>query len=51
VRLALGLQPLKKGQAKPKNEDLDVLKLEAGQILTDYINLNSNLTRVGTTVK
>jgi carboxyl-terminal processing protease len=38
-RAALGLAPLKKGQIRPKNEDLDFLKMEAGQILTDYINL------------
>ncbi len=49
-RAALGLTPLKKGQAHPKGEDLDFLKVEAGQILTDYItvgkpnNLTSNVT-------
>ncbi|WP_299514062.1 carboxy terminal-processing peptidase [Mucilaginibacter sp.] len=48
LRVALGLQPLKKGQTKPKKEDLDALKLEAGQILIDYINLDSKVTRVGT---
>ncbi|MDB5111439.1 MAG: tail-specific protease [Mucilaginibacter sp.] len=47
-RVALGLQPLKKGQAKPKKEDLDFLKFEAGQILTDYINLDNKITRVKT---
>ncbi|MGZ3836811.1 MAG: carboxy terminal-processing peptidase, partial [Mucilaginibacter sp.] len=40
-RLALGLPVLKKGARKPKNEDLDFLKIEAGQVLTDYINLGS----------
>jgi carboxyl-terminal processing protease len=47
-RTALGLTPLKKGQARPKNEDLDFLKREAGQILTDYINLDkvNRLTNV-----
>ncbi|WP_462267945.1 carboxy terminal-processing peptidase [Mucilaginibacter sp.] len=47
-RAALGLSPLKKGQARPKNEDLDFLKIEAGQILTDYISLGkaNNLTNV-----
>jgi carboxyl-terminal processing protease len=45
-RVALGLQPLKKGAPKPKHEDLDFLKFEAGQILTDYINLDSKVTRV-----
>ncbi|WP_248282234.1 carboxy terminal-processing peptidase [Mucilaginibacter robiniae] len=38
-RAALGLTPLKKGQTAPKGEDLDFLKFEAGQIMTDYINL------------
>jgi len=47
-RVALGLKPLKKGEAKPKNEDLDFLKIEAGQILTDYININSKVTAVST---
>jgi carboxyl-terminal processing protease len=45
-RLALGLKPLKKGETKPKKEDLDFLKLEAGQILTDYITLGPKLTGV-----
>lgn len=45
-RVALGLKPLKKGEPKPKNEDLDFLKMEAGQILTDYINLGSKYTNV-----
>ena len=40
-RVALGLKPLKKGETRPRNEDLDFLKREAGQILTDYINLGS----------
>jgi len=44
-RIALGLQPIKKGAAKPKNEDLDFLKIEAGQIVTDYINMNSKVTQ------
>jgi carboxyl-terminal processing protease len=44
-RVALGLKPLKKGDPKPKNEDLDFIKIEAGQILIDYINLNTNVTR------
>jgi carboxyl-terminal processing protease len=43
-RVALGLKPLKKGETKPRNEDLDFLKIEAGQILTDYINLGSKYT-------
>jgi carboxyl-terminal processing protease len=47
-RVALGLKPLKKGETKPKKEDLDFLKFEAGQILTDYINLDTKITRVNT---
>jgi len=43
-RVALGLKPLVKGQAKPKNEDLDFLKIEAGQIMVDYITLNPKVT-------
>jgi carboxyl-terminal processing protease len=39
-RAALGLPALKKGETRPKNEDLDFLKMEAGQILTDFINLD-----------
>jgi carboxyl-terminal processing protease len=55
-RTALGLTPLKKGEtAKPedkkllgakKNNDLDFLKVEAGQILTDYISLDNKVTGV-----
>lgn len=40
-RVALGFKALAKGESKPKHEDLDFLKIEAGQILTDYINLGS----------
>ena len=47
-RVALGLKPLTKGEAKPKNEDLDFLKFEAGQIVVDYINLDNKITRVNT---
>ncbi|WP_428327535.1 carboxy terminal-processing peptidase [Mucilaginibacter sp.] len=43
-RVAMGLPALKKGQVKPRNEDLDFLKREAGQILTDYITLDNKLT-------
>ncbi|MCJ8210846.1 carboxy terminal-processing peptidase [Mucilaginibacter sp. RS28] len=43
-RTALGLAPLKKGQTRPRNEDLDFLKIEAGQILTDYIGMGNKLT-------
>jgi carboxyl-terminal processing protease len=45
-RVALGLPALKKGQTKPKNEDLDFVKREAGQIMTDYISLEPKLTSV-----
>ncbi|WP_461450485.1 carboxy terminal-processing peptidase [Mucilaginibacter sp.] len=44
-RVALGLKPLKKGDPKPKNEDLDFVKIEAGQIMTDYININGKVTQ------
>ena len=47
-RVALGFPALKKGDAKPKNEDLDFLKREAGQILTDYLTLDN---KVSTTIK
>jgi len=50
-RVALGLKPLKKGETKPKNEDLDFVKIEAGQIVTDYINLNSKVTQVQPAMK
>jgi carboxyl-terminal processing protease len=45
-RVAMGLQPLKKVDKKPKNEDLDFLKREAGQILTDYLTLDSKTASV-----
>lgn len=45
-RIALGLPALKKGQTKPKNEDLDFVKREAGQIMTDYISLDNKYTSV-----
>lgn len=38
-RAALGLKPLIKGEPKQKDKDADFLKIEAGQILTDYIGL------------
>ena len=53
-RTSLGLTPLKKGEtAKPddrkligakKSSELDFLKIEAGQILTDYIALDNKMT-------
>ena len=49
LRVALGHKPLKKGETKPKNEDLDALKIEAGQILVDYINIDNKVTRIGST--
>jgi carboxyl-terminal processing protease len=45
-RVALGLPALNKGQLKPRGEDLDFLKIEAGQILTDYISLDNKFTGV-----
>ncbi|MDN5284465.1 MAG: tail-specific protease [Mucilaginibacter sp.] len=45
-RVALGLPALKKGQARPKTEDLDFVKREAGQVMTDYISLEPKLTSV-----
>jgi carboxyl-terminal processing protease len=45
-RVALGMKPLKKGEKKPKDEDLDFLKIEAGQVLTDYISINNKVTRI-----
>ncbi len=48
-RVALGLPALKKGQVKPKNEDMDFLQKEAGQVLTDYLTLGSKLTTVKAT--
>lgn len=45
-RVALGLKPIKKGDPKPKGEDLDFLKFEAGQILVDYMNLGDKYTRI-----
>ena len=44
-RVAMGFPALKKGEAKPKNEDLDFVKIEAGQIMTDFININKNVTQ------
>lgn len=45
-RVALGLKPIKKGEQKTTKEDLDFLKMEAGQVLTDYINLGSKYSSV-----
>lgn len=45
-RVALGLPALKKGEKRPKDEDLDFVKREAGQIMTDYISLGSKFTSV-----
>jgi carboxyl-terminal processing protease len=48
-RLGLGLPPVKKGQAKPKQkEDLDFIKYASGQILTDYILLDNKLPKITT---
>ncbi|HVW96588.1 MAG TPA: carboxy terminal-processing peptidase [Mucilaginibacter sp.] len=43
-RVAMGLPALKKGETKPRGEDLDYVKREAGQILTDYISLDNKFT-------
>lgn len=48
LRVAMGYKPLKKGEVKPKNEDLDPLKQEAGQILIDFINSDTKLTKIAT---
>lgn len=37
LRRALGLQAVNKGYIPGKGEDLDFIKKEAGQVLTDYI--------------
>ena len=49
-RVAMGLPALKAGQHKPTNEDLDFLKREAGQILTDYITLDNKYTNSSGTI-
>ena len=41
MRKALGLLPLKTGELNKKEEDLDFIKQEAGQVLTDLILSNS----------
>jgi carboxyl-terminal processing protease len=46
LRLAMGQPALKKGEPKPKKEDLDAIKVEAGQILVDYIGVADKVTRV-----
>ncbi len=46
LRVAMGYQPLKKGEPKPKKEDLDALKVEAGQILVDYIGVTDKVAKV-----
>lgn len=38
-RIALGYPPLKKGDKRSKEDDLDFVKREAGQIITDLIRL------------
>ena len=44
-RKAMGLPVLKKGETRPRHEDLDFLKLEAGQILTDYIGMDDKVVK------
>lgn len=42
-RKAMGLAPLKKGESSSAKEDRDFLKIEAGQILTDFYSIiNAN---------
>lgn len=48
LRVAMGYKPLKKGETKPKKEDLDPLKMEAGQILIDFINSDNKVTKANT---
>ncbi|MES2111951.1 MAG: carboxy terminal-processing peptidase [Bacteroidota bacterium] len=43
-RVAMGLPALKKGETKKRGDDLDFLKREAGQVLTDYISLDNKFT-------
>lgn len=43
-RVAMGLPALKKGETKKRTDDLDFLKREAGQVLTDYISLDNKFT-------
>jgi carboxyl-terminal processing protease len=49
-RIALGLPALKKGETKPKNEDLDFVKIEGGQIIADYVNINAKVTSTTVTM-
>jgi carboxyl-terminal processing protease len=46
LRASVGLSILKKGELKARTDDLDFMKSEAGQILTDYILLGK--TKSGT---
>jgi len=46
LRVAMGNPALKKGEAKPKREDLDIIKVEAGQVLVDYIGIADKVTSV-----
>ncbi|MBE7178071.1 MAG: carboxy terminal-processing peptidase [Mucilaginibacter polytrichastri] len=43
-RVARGLKPLKKGETRPRNEDLDFLRDEAAQIVVDMIRLTPSGT-------
>lgn len=43
-RIAMGYPALKKGDKKAKTDDLDFLKIEAGQILSDYISLDNKFS-------
>jgi carboxyl-terminal processing protease len=40
LRVAMGFPALSKGQVKAKTDDVDMMRTEAGEILTDYILMN-----------
>ncbi|TFF38491.1 carboxy terminal-processing peptidase [Mucilaginibacter psychrotolerans] len=46
LRVAIGFTALKKGEVKSQTDDLDFMKTEAGQILTDFILLNNTTTGI-----
>ncbi|HEY9197493.1 MAG TPA: carboxy terminal-processing peptidase, partial [Mucilaginibacter sp.] len=45
-RVAMGLPALKKGDKKTRQDDLDFVKREAGQIMTDFISMGSKFTSI-----
>lgn len=40
LRLAIGLPALSKGQTKASSDDLDMIRTEAGEILTDFVQIS-----------